>query len=70
MRWMGKDYESKQFLRETTWIDFSYGISLKQKYKNILFCLNMDWVRSKNYLWIDKHNVTNFYVFLNTVYLW
>ena len=52
------------------WDDYAYGIQLKQKYKNFLFSLNMEWVNSKNYLWQNNNKVSNVYVFLNTIYLW
>jgi hypothetical protein len=52
------------------WNDYAYGIQLKQKYKNFLFNLNMEWVNSKNYLWQNNNKVSNFYIFLNTMYLW
>ncbi len=51
------------------WHDYAYGIILKQKHKKFLFNLNMEWVNSKNYLWINK-KTTNIYLFLNTIYLW
>ena len=38
--------------------------------KNILFNANIDWVNSKNYMWQDKNNITNLYLFFNTIYLW
>ena len=43
---------------------------LKQKYKKVLFNLNIDWVNSKNYLWKNNHKATNLYFLLNTIYLW
>jgi hypothetical protein len=52
------------------WNDYAYGIIVKNKYKNILFNLNLDWVNSKNYLWIDNNNKSNLYIFLNAIYLW
>ena len=52
------------------WDDYAYGIQLKQKYKHFLFNLNMEWVNSKNYLWQNNNKVSNFYIFLNTIYLW
>ena len=52
------------------WDDYSYGILFKQKHKNILFNLSMDWVKSKNYMWKENHNVSNLFIFLNTIYLW
>ena len=53
-----------------SWDDYSYGIIFKQKHKNILFNLNIDWVNAKNYLWQNNNKVSNVYVFLNTIYLW
>ena len=52
------------------WRDFSYGISIKHKYKNILFNTNVEWINSTNYLWQKNYNVSNLYIFLNTIYLW
>ena len=58
------------YLGTIDWHDYSYGFVVKQKYKNLLLNLNVDWVRSNNYMWQDKNNVSNIYVFLNTIYLW
>jgi len=58
------------YLGKVDWHDYSYGVVVKQKYKNILFNLNVDWVHSKNYMWQDKNTASNLYVFLNTIYLW
>ena len=52
------------------WDDYAYGINIKQKYRNILFNLNLEWVNSKNYLWQNKNNISNMYIFFNTIYLW
>jgi hypothetical protein len=52
------------------WEDFSYGALVKKKYGNILFNLNVDWVNSKNYVWLDNRIANNMYIFLNTIYLW
>ena len=59
-----------QYLRQINWDDYAYGIIIKQKYKNILFNLNAEWVNSKNYLWQNNNKVSNVYIFLNTIYLW
>ena len=52
------------------WHDYIYGIILKQKYKNILLNLNIDFVSSKNYLWQNNKKASNSYLFLNAIYLW
>lgn len=52
------------------WNDFTYGIILKQLYKNILFNVNIDWVNSNNYLWQENKKRQNFHFFLNTIFLW
>ncbi len=52
------------------WDDYAYGIQLKQKYKHLLFNLNIEWVNSKNYLWQNNNKVSNVYIFLNTIYVW
>jgi ASC-1-like (ASCH) protein len=57
-------------LRTVKWDDYSFGIQTRYRYRNILFSANMEYVNSKNYLWKDKHNATNFYAFLNTIFLW
>ena len=57
-------------LRTTQWNDFSYGIQAKHRYKNLLFNANVEVVNSKNYLWQEHNNITNFYFYLNTILLW
>lgn len=52
------------------WDDFTYGIVIKKRYKNILFNANIDWVHSNNYLWLQNKKRENFYIFLNTIFLW
>jgi hypothetical protein len=52
------------------WDDFTYGIIVKQRYKNILFNANIDWVHSNNYLWQQNKKRENFHFFLNTIYIW
>ena len=58
------------FFSRPNWDDYAYGIQLKQKYKHVLFNLNMEWVNSKNYLWQNNNKVSNVYIFLNTIYVW
>jgi hypothetical protein len=58
------------YLGKIDWQDFSYGLILKQKYNNFLFNLNIDLVKSKNYLWQDKNITSNLYLSFNTIYLW
>ena len=57
-------------LRTIKWDDYSYGIQSRYRYKNILFSANMEWVNSRNYQWIDGKSASNFYAFLNTIFLW
>ena len=57
-------------LRTTKWEDFSYGIQTRYRYRNILFSANLEYVNSKNYLWTNGTNRTNFYAFINTIFLW
>lgn len=57
-------------LRTIKWNDFSYGLQARHRYKNILFNANFEWVHSKNYLWQDNKNITNFYAYINTILLW
>lgn len=57
-------------LRTTKWEDFSYGIQSRYRYRNILFSANLEYVNSKNYLWTNAMNRTNFYAFINTIFLW
>lgn len=58
------------YLGKIDWNDYIYGLMIKEKYRNILFNLNIDWVHSKNYLWVDKNNATNLFFSLNTIFLW
>jgi hypothetical protein len=55
---------------DRNWDDYCYGVIIKNKYKNIVFNLNIDWVNSKNYLWAGDKNTSNLFIFLNTIYLW
>jgi hypothetical protein len=57
-------------LRTTKWVDFSYGIQSRYRYRNILFSTNLEYINSKNYLWTNETNRTNFYAFINTIFLW
>lgn len=57
-------------LRTTKWKDFSYGIQSRYRYRNILFSANLEYINSKNYLWTNGMNRTNFYAFINTIFLW
>lgn len=57
-------------LRTVKWDDYSFGLQTRYRYRNILFSANLEYVNSKNYLWQDQNNKTNFYAFLNTVFLW
>jgi hypothetical protein len=57
-------------IRTTKWEDFSYGIQSRYRYRNILFSANLEYVNSKNYLWTNGTNRTNFYAFINTIFLW
>jgi hypothetical protein len=57
-------------LRTTKWEDFSYGIQSRYRYRNILFSANLEYINSKNYLWTNGMNRTNFYAFINTIFLW
>jgi Capsule assembly protein Wzi len=57
-------------LRTTKWEDFSYGIQSRYRYRNILFSANLEYVNSKNYLWTNGTNKTNFFAFINTIFLW
>jgi hypothetical protein len=55
---------------DRNWDDYCYGVIIKNKYKNIVFNLNIDWVNSKNYLWAGDKKTSNLFIFLNTIYLW
>ncbi len=52
------------------WNDFTYGIYLKRKYKNLFFNVNLDMIISNNYTWQENINRQNFHLFFNTIYLW
>jgi len=58
------------YLGTVDWNDYSYGILFKEKYKKLLINLNIDLTYSKNYMWQNNNKATNFYIFLNTIYLW
>jgi hypothetical protein len=52
------------------WDDYTYGLIVNHKYKNILFNANLDWVNSNNYSWQENKKRENFHIFLNTIFLW
>jgi hypothetical protein len=54
----------------SVWDDFTYGVNIKQRYKNIFFNANIDWVHSNKYSWQENKKRENFYFFLNTIFLW
>jgi hypothetical protein len=54
----------------SNWNDYTYGLIAKKRFNNILFNFNIDWVHSNNYLWQENKKRENFYIFLNTIYLW
>ena len=58
------------YLGKIDWVDNTFGIAIKHKYKNILFNINADFVTSKNYLWQDNRKANNLFIFLNTIYIW
>jgi hypothetical protein len=58
------------WLGDIYWDDYTYGIKAQIKYKRIFFRINTEWVNSTNYLWQNGNNKNNFYLFLNTVYIW
>ena len=57
-------------IRTIKWDDYSFGIQTRYRYRNILFSANLEYVNSKNYLWVENSNVTNIYAFINTIFLW
>ncbi len=69
MRIVNNDY-TNLYLGDIDWHDYSYGVTINQKVKNILFNLNVENVNSKNFLWKGNYNVNNLYIFFNTIYLW
>jgi hypothetical protein len=54
----------------SNWKDLSYGLIFKKRIQNILINTDFQLVHSKNYLWAQRNNVNNLYIFLNISYLW
>ncbi len=57
-------------MRTVKWDDYAYGMQGKYRYKKLLFSANLEWVDSRNYMWQANKNATNFYAFINTIFLW
>lgn len=57
-------------LQKILWSDFSHGISSKFKYKKLLFKLDIDFTKSRNYVWIKDKKQNNVHIMFNTTYLW
>jgi hypothetical protein len=58
------------WLGDIYWDDYSYGIKTQFKYDKFIFKLNTEWINSINYLWQNRNNKNNFYLFFNTIYVW
>ncbi len=58
------------WLGDIYWNDYSYGVNAQIKYNKLLLRINTEWVNSINYLWLDRNNKNNFFLFFNTIYIW
>ncbi len=58
------------WLGDIYWDDYAYGLEAQYRYKKLFFRLNLQWMNSINYLWINGNNKNNFYCFFNTIYVW
>lgn len=58
-------------LRSTLWDDYLYGFEYNSKIsKNLLFKCNLNFIKSRNYLWEKDNNHNNVFLLLNLIYLW
>ncbi len=63
-------YENAAKLRNTKWDDYVFGVSGGYRYKQIIFSANLEYVKAKNYNWVNSNQQGNVFAFLNTIFIW
>lgn len=62
--------ENAANLRNTKWDDYVFGLSGGYRYKQFIFSANLEYVKAKNYNWVNSNQQGNVYAFLNTLFIW
>ena len=62
--------ENAAKLRNTKWDDYVFGVSSGYRYKQIIFSANLEYVKAKNYNWVNSNQQGNVFAFLNTIFIW
>jgi hypothetical protein len=57
-------------LRNTKWDDYVFGAHWGYRYKKIIINANIEWVKARNYNWMNATHKGNIYAFINTIFLW
>lgn len=58
-------------LRKILWNDYLFGLEINKKIsKNMLFKSQFNYIKSRNYLWIDDNYKSNMFLLVNLIYLW
>jgi len=57
-------------LRNTKWDDYVFGTHWGYRYKHFIVNANLEWVKARNYNWINATHKGNIYAFINTIFLW
>ena len=62
--------ENAAKLRNIKWDDFIFGLSGGYRYKQFIFSANLEYVKAKNYNWVNSNQQGNVFAFLNTIFIW
>lgn len=62
--------ENAAKLRNVKWDDYVFGLSGGYRYKKIIFNANLEYVKGRNYNWINSNQRGNVFAFLNTIFIW
>jgi len=57
-------------LRNTKWDDYVFGTHWGYRYKKLIINANIEWVKARNYNWVNATHKGNIYAFINTIFLW
>jgi hypothetical protein len=62
--------ENAAKLRNVKWDDYIFGLSGGYRYKQFIFSANVEYVKAKNYNWVNGNQQGNLFAFLNTIFIW
>jgi len=57
-------------LNEIKWNDYLIGYNIQKRYNKFMFKHSVDFIKSKNYNWVNNLDKNNFVINLSSIYLW